>query len=615
MDLARITKNVCISEEKNFAVGKYALYNNTTYAKLYYLTDIADSKDKEGNPLGFRCKSVDLTTLQLSDEETTISNDSLKEYYTAVILPIDTIKNCAERLLRGESIEDMASSSDASTALVDMKSKDTLIRVKEETEKAVAVANQIQAYAQSLIAIQKAQLDKIVSAFNDKICKMRSEVSNLLYVISTIELYAGIEEEVIQIHSGESAPIDAPLVIHQAVLYMDEELALIDDEFDYHKEGFFNEWLVKDGNYKKVLTEERCIMACKPRRTDKTYNDDTFLNWLFNKSNRRTMFLIRNGENIYKIESDNISLEDRMFPNKNELEGILNGKIDSFKIKEQQLESFRKRYTKVIFLIQGLIDRSSTLAPHNIKAVLTKDIDITKSEGIELRYELDMEKALGDGHLPYREWLSQLNGKLTTGKRIILTNYDFDSVDFIRYYSNKWSEPEYPSWGVYVLEDNPNYDSEDQYYRYNKRHIIRYMPRDYYRERKNRESIQIGVGREGVFNYDDVKLEDIDYYLNSRLHRSKYYEFVKVLKIARKLYLDEKYNEDEFIKMIVGRLQNEVGLIPKDGFTYEYIVKVAVDEFKDSLKWKRSILDKDKETYYMVQRKVLSKNYRDKYFK
>lgn len=611
MDLIRITKDICISEDKNFAVGKYALYNNTKYPKLYYLTDIA--KNKDGNPFGFRCKLVDMTTLQLSDEETTLGNDSLNEYYTVVILPIDTIKDCAERLIRGESIDDMSSSSDASTALVDMKSKDTLVRIKEETEKAVAVANQIQAYAQSLIEVQKAQLDKIVSVFNDKICKMRSEVSNLEYVIQTIELYAGIEEEVIQIHSGESAPIDAPLVLHQAVLYMDEELALIDDEFDYHKIGFFNEWLVKDGNYKKVLPEERCIIACKPRRTDKKYNDDAFCNWLFNKPNHRTMFLIRNGENIYKIESDNISLDDRMFPNTNELEGILNSKTEYFK--EKQLETFRKRYTKVIFLIQGLIDRSSTLSPHNIKAVLTKDIDITKSDGIELRYELDMEKALSDGHLPYNEWLRQLNSKLTTGKRIILTNYDFDNVDFIRYYSNKWSEPNYPSWGVYVLEDNPNYDSEDQYYRHNKRHIIRYMPRDAYRERKNRESIQIGVDREGIFNYDDVKLEDIDYYLNSRLHRSKYYEFVKVLKIARKLYLEEKHNEDEFIKMIVGRLQNEVGLTPKDGFSYEGIVKVAIDEFKDSLKWKRSILDKDKETYYMVQRKVLSKNYRDKYFK
>lgn len=612
MNLAKITKGVNLSEDKNFAVGRYALYNNTKYAELYYLTDI--EKDKNGNPFGFRCKSVDITTLKLSEEETTISNNSLREYYTAVILPIDTIKDYAERLLRGESVEDMASSSDASTALVNMKSKDTMIRVKEDTEKALAVANQIQVYAKCLIEVQKAQLDKIVSVFNDKISRMRKEVSNIEYVISTIELYAGIEEEVIQIHSGETAPIDAPLVLHQAVLFMDEELALIDDDFDYHKEKSFNDWLVKDCNYKKVLTEERCIMACKPRRTDKKYTDNEFFNWMFNRPNHRTMFLIRNGENIYKIESDNISLDDRMFPNPKELENIL--KEESDIVKESKLDTFRKHYTKVIFLIQGLVDRSSTLAPHNIKAVLTKDIDITKSEGIELRYELDMEKALGDGHPSYREWLRQLNSKLTTGKRIILTNYDFDENDFIRYYSNRWSMPSYPVCGVYVIEDNPNYSEERRYSMYNKKHIIRYMPRDAsFGRRKNRESIMVILDAEGILNYDDVKLEDIDYYLNSRLHRSKYYEFVKVLKIARKLYLEEKHNEDEFIKMIVGRLQNEVGLTPKDGLTYEDIVKVAVDEFKDSLKWKRSILDKDKETYYMIQRKVLSKNYKNKYFR
>ena len=81
MDLARITKDVQLSEDKNFAVGKYALYNNTKYAQLYYLSDIM--KDKDGNQSGSCCKEVDMTTLQLSDKETTLSNgdtDNFQSY-------------------------------------------------------------------------------------------------------------------------------------------------------------------------------------------------------------------------------------------------------------------------------------------------------------------------------------------------------------------------------------------------------------------------------------------------------------------------------------------------------------------------------------------------------
>ncbi len=611
---------VAANGEKTFAVGNYAMYDSNDWPKLIYLYDVAC--DEDGKQFGFKYHSVDYNTLEKSDDEENIDFRTLKEYYTAIALPIEKIKDCAERLLKGESFEDFGNEAEQSAALVDTRSKETLLYLKKETEKAIIVANQVQKYAKHIIQIQKSQLEKIVSGFNDKICAMRSEVARYEYVITTIELYAGIKEDVIQLQSGEPAPIDSPLVLHQAVMFMDEEFALIDDDFDYTKEGHFNEWLIKDGNYKQLLPEERCIVAAKPRRKDKEYTNDHFFNFIFNQPNHRTVFLIRNGENLYKLESDNINLRDRLFPNRNELAEILKEEEKdewrSFKDKDSSRSAvFRKLYTMVLFLMQGLIDRSDTLSPHNIKAKLLDDLDIDNSSGVVLRYELD--RALGDGHQSYNDWIASLNGKLTAGKRIILVNYMFDKErDFLKYYRSEWTMPPYPKNGVYVLEDNPIYDESIVYYR-RPRHIIKYLPDDeFWRytddKRTNRVSIMIDITRGGILNYDDVRLEDIDYYLNSRFYRSQYYEFVRVLKMARKLYMQEKFYEDEFIKMMVGILKTECQRTPKPEYTYEQIVKLAIDGFKDSLKWKRSITDKSKETFYILRRKIFSKAFQDKYF-
>lgn len=612
-DLAACLGTSSFQNTKTFNVGCYVMPSNAHYPSLYYLVE--EVFDDEERLWGFKYCDIDLLTLEKGDPKDTISIGTLKEYYTSLSIPPNLLKSYAEQLLNGASFEDLGDNA-SSSALVDFRSKDTLKLLKEETEKALAIAEQIQHYADSIIQVKKGQLESIVSKFNSKIFLMRKEIARYDYVITTIELYAGINEEIIQLREGEPACIDSPLVLHQAVLYMDEEFCLIDDDFDYAKEGSFNEWLVKDGNYKKILTEDRCIIACKPRRTDKNYSDKEWLNFMLNKPNHRTIFLIRNGENIYKLESDNISLDDRMFPNQDELEKLCNND-DHWK--EEKIDSFRKLYTRVLFLIQGLIDRSDILSPHNIKSLLIKDLDITKSEGVVLRYELDMSKALSDGHPLYKDWISELNGKLCEGKRIILLDYEFSEDDYIKYYVGKYSAPEYPENGLYVLEDNPYRADSTFVLPKNKKFIIKYLPSDFYRERKNRESIMVDVRQDGILNYDDVKMEDIDYYLNSRLHRSKYYEFIKILKECRKFILKEREREEGLVRMLANMLDDmikkEIKRPLKDGYTCEQIVREAISEFKDSLKWKRSITEKSKETYYIIKRKVFSKKIQNKYFK
>ena len=133
-------------------------------------------------------------------------------------------------------------------------------------------------------------------------------------------------------------------------------------------------------------------------------------------------------------------------------------------------------------------------------------------------------------------------------------------------------------------------------------------------KRKNRVSIRIALYKDGVLNYDDLKMEDVEYYLNSRLHRSQYYKFVRLLKEFKNIYLKELEAENEYIMMFVGQMMAK-GLQPKDGITAESVVRKAIDTIKNRLKWKRPITAKEKETYTLVERTLFSQAFRTKYFK
>jgi hypothetical protein len=551
-------------------------------------------------------------------------------YYNVLGVDVEKIKQMAERLLNGEAFEEFTESSD--TALMSLGSKETLMILRDNINRAAIVAEKTRKYADILIQQKTRELEARLRPMREMIEKMGREVKRLDYVIQTIETYAGIKENVEQLHAGEPAPETTPIVFRQAVIFMDEELALIDDDFDWQKVDKFDEWLLQNDRYKEFMPDEKSMVAIKPRRTDKKYAEDgsiggAITNRLMNIPNHHTVFLIRNGENLYKIDSEHIYLFDRMYPNKEEYLKILE--------KEQQYthvsgtlesENFRKQYTQVAFLMQGLVERSDVFSPHTVTGSLIKMEGFT-DEQIQLRYELDTSRALGDGRPSVGEWMKSMNSQLCEGKRVLLivgkysTEYGYhfnDEHDFVKYYTNKWSSPELPTSGIYTLEKQDEglrkgyWDSYD--------FLIKYMPasdvRGYWEDskRKNRVSIRIALDNDGILNYDDMKIEDVEYYLNSRLHRSQYFRFVRLLKEFKNVYLKELEAENEYIKMFVGQIMAK-GLQPKDGITAESVVRVAIDTIKNRLKWKRPITAKEKETYTLVERTLFSQAFRNKYFK
>ena len=611
-----------LTVDEGLAVGGY-LYDRDSIYRIKAVNDDGSVVVDTVNP----------ETLEVIDDDFKkdyrIGKDSL-HYYSVLGVDVEKIKQMAERLLNGETFEEFTESSD--TALMSLGSKDTLMILRENINRAAIVAEKTRKYADIMIQQKTRELEARLRPMRDMIEKMGREVKRLDYVIQTIETYAGIKESVVQLHAGEPAPETTPIVFRQAVIFMDEELALIDDDFDWQKVDKFDEWLLQNDRFKEFMPNEKSMVAVKPRRTDKKYTDEkgiggAMTNWVMNKPNHKTVFLIRNGENLYKIESEHIYLHDRMYPNKDEYLKILEKEKEYTHISGiPESESFRKQYTQVAFLMQGLVERSDVFSPHTVTGSLIKMEGFT-DEQIQLRYELDASRALGDGRPSVEEWMKQMNSQLCEGKRVLLipkkysTDYGYEfnkEHDFIKYYNSKWSAPDLPTGGIYTLEKLDGDMVRGGWETYD--FLIKYMPTDEVRgywedtKRKNRVSIRIALYKDGILNYDDLKMEDVEYYLNSRLHRSQYYVFVRLLKEFKSVYLKELEAENEYIKMFVGQMMAK-GLQTKDGITPESVVRKAIDTIKNRLKWKRPITAKEKETYTLVERTLFSQSFRTKYFK
>lgn len=585
--------------DSSLQVGTYVTDSDGLYQLVEEVPDV-----------GFVIRQLNPDTLEAMNERK-ITYATLREYYHPLSLSMEEVKRLAERVLNGEPMEEATEVSD--TALMATSSKENLLTLREEASRAALVASKVKEYARIIIRQRTAELEARLSGLNGVIEKMNKEIQRIDYIIQIVETYAGIKERVETLCTGTPAPQETPIVFRQAVIFLDEEMALIDDDFDWLKMDRFDKWLLTDDNFKKLLPDEKSMIACKPRRTEKTYvANDPIYNRIMNNPNFETLFLIRNGDCLYRIESEHIALYDRMFPNLDEYAKVREDEEKHWR-KNTDSEYFRKRYIRVAYLMQGLLDRSDVFSPHSVTGSLI-NLEGFTDEQVQLRYELDTSRALSDGRPSPTEWINQQNKKLCEGKRVLLYNYKFDAdMDFLRYYRSKYTAPELPDWGIYTLYNNPHHTAESAYCVYP--YIIRYLPKsDYYKKRVQKEPIQVSADHHGgILNYDDASLDDVEYYLNSRLHRSQYYSFVRLMKAFKRCYLADLKVEQDYIRMLAGQIASR-RLQPKAGFTAEQVARHAIDKVKSRLKWKRPITAKEKETYTLVERTLFSKEFLKKYF-
>lgn len=266
--------------------------------------------------------------------------------------------------------------------------------------------------------------------------------------IFTLEIYAGLQEQVKQIREGSAAAPDSRITVRQSLLFMDEETLIDFDKggMDFRKLDDFDKWVARPENTDRILPEPRGIVALRVRRDPKDYGIPkslwealTHCEW--HKENFETYLLLRNGEKLYRIASA-VDFQPRLIPLRNEFDDAFNNRSENYNFDThkrdeevtritprdfeydtytEKLRNHLKQYNRVVVLLQGLLDRSEVFHPH-------APINLSEPLAIEewLNLVRDEEDGLEAGGLveTWEQYQAWANASLDAGDWIFTRYWD-----------------------------------------------------------------------------------------------------------------------------------------------------------------------------------------------
>ena len=154
---------------------------------------------------------------------------------------------------------------------------------------------------------------------------VESKVGEIKGRVQTVQLYAGLAEDIELVREGDPAPADERLRIMQRRCYMDEE-SLLDyttGGMEFKNVGGFDRWLSKKKNFNRILPFPKCMVAFQVRRNVKEREWDgtfegVFVKMQMDQSDKFTYLYIRNGDRLSRLTTE-IEFDSRLFPGKTEL--------------------------------------------------------------------------------------------------------------------------------------------------------------------------------------------------------------------------------------------------------------------------------------------------------
>lgn len=440
------------------------------------------------------------------------------------------------------------------------------------------------------IKTTKHDLQLQIQKLNEATALLEEELTQKRKLIYVLYTYLGENEEVYQLCSGMPAD-DAPLYVFQQVLYMDEEIGIWENKgIDFNDIDKFDEWISK--NYDKFLYKEKsvCVFQVRRRSDNKDYGD-IWSAMYASSENRKTYFLIRNGENLYRIWS-NVYLHETVFPKSDEYEKILNESEHFKKRNIKRVKLMHETFLYGLFALQGLIDRTEIFGT-NLKNKVNL-VNGTFNDLVFLVRDAEQEHWLSDGKLSWSDFITKNRSTITQGTRVVISQMNTYKDDSLRQRTYPYRNAPWPSqMEVYQIEkliDKKNY--------FGTSYVIKYKPApsQYSWEHEWKIRIPYKLYSDEVLNFDAITLEDCDYYLHNRIERPNYLSILPVLFYVRNLKLKEKHIDDNFIKLIAADLKID----EKD---YNRI-RDAIDWWKLKNKWKRGLLKDDAKAVRMIKKKI-----------
>lgn len=256
----------------------------------------------------------------------------------------------------------------------------TLKNDLEETKKLIEKVSDFEdeAFAGQLAAINnlKAEMEAKITAMYEMQAKMMAELQSKIKLyehellimrsdLTAFEYRNGLTVNFMNIHKGANAPINQPIIIHQKLIYLDEDLPRLTDLYDVNSGSL--EVAIKNS---PALLEHICptskgITFLKMRNSAGYFElDNTVMEFVRNVMPNEVGVLIRNGENTWFtwLDSQDISLSTDSFTSKSSDE-------------KTSVSLLQSRYY-LFNLIMGLIERNEILQLDHVPTNMFADPSI-----------------------------------------------------------------------------------------------------------------------------------------------------------------------------------------------------------------------------------------------
>jgi hypothetical protein len=196
------------------------------------------------------------------------------------------------------------------------KYKNSLVKAKEKTLPELFA--KVKAHHEQLATWMKAELIPAQAELS-----AAEEVTEVIEgKIHTVELYAGLQEELACVREGKPAELSTRVHLMQRMHFMDEEcLARYEaGGMDFMDVGAFDAWLARDENFARIFPHVRCVVAFRVRRDDKDYEGlSAFIRFKFNEQNKRTFLYVRNGQQLWRMHTS-AKFEESLFPRREDVD-------------------------------------------------------------------------------------------------------------------------------------------------------------------------------------------------------------------------------------------------------------------------------------------------------
>lgn len=395
---------------------------------------------------------------------------------------------------------------------------------------------------------------------------------DLMEGLTTLSLYTGEEVDVETLVEGEHADASEPLTLYQDLLYLDEELATesIVGGFDFTKLNSLGEMLSRDARLiDRMVPAKRGAVLVQVRASSKLYFSDPAMamaDAMMNMKNKERFLLVRDGDNVHLVFSEITSnLASKLFPTRKEIDDLF--KSSGREVRPEHLnyanakDEFEKKtvfYKRMILMLWGLNDRLNLFGEFYDINVFNNWYD-GDFQSQRLVYIYDGEGTLEMQRPNFVEWLEKQNSNLQVGSRMM-----------VAWHRVVHSESAAPGCFKYINRSGDREQSHSPVESFGLANVLRdgerlviktEVKKLYARSESKSKPFMAKIDLvEGLRDttagicIDDISVEELDYYLNSRKQRRNYASYFELFKKLRELLTQEEEAQASTLLKLAGDL-------------------------------------------------------------